>query len=333
VPRLNYTVDQLKEKALDVRRDVVTALVEHPVARVGSALAGADLLTTLLFYEVNFKLDDPDWVERDMWHVSSQALTPALHAAMAEVGFFPTSDLASIGSPDHHLEGFPSSRTPGVEVSGGPPGAGLSVALGMALASRLDGNPRRIYCVMDDSEIQSGQLWEAAMAAAQFELGNLVLVIDLDGHQADGEIEEIIGLVPLAEKMRDFNWHVLEVDGNDVEELVDAFNRSRSLHGAPAVILSCTVHGHGVALFEESDEAEAAEESEGAGEAEAEEAAEEEAGEPAAAPGTSEPSAGVGDRLTSELAGRALAELGTTLDDWRHRLEPGEARARQAKKR
>lgn len=326
MPRLNYTVDQLREKALDVRRDIVAALIEHPAARVGSALAGADLMTTLLFYEVNFRLEDPEWEERDMWQVSSQALTPALHAAMAEVGFFPAGDLLSIGSPDHHLEGFPSSETPGVEVAGGPPGAGLSVALGMALASRLDGNPRRIYCVMDDAEIQSGQVWEAAMAAAQFELSNLVLVIDLDGHQADGEIEEIVGLAPLAEKLRDFNWHVLEVDGNDVEELVDAFNRSRSLHGAPAVILSCTGHGHGVTLFEEAEEREESGES-----AAADERKEEPAGEPG---DTDEPPAlSRGARLTAEMAQRALAELGTTLDDWRQRLEPGEARGRQAKRR
>jgi transketolase len=253
VPRLNYAVDQLEAKATDVRRDIVTALAGPVVFPAGSSLAAADLLTTLFFYEINFKLDDLHWPERDIWHVSSRALTPALHAVMAEVGFFPLRDLLAIGEFDHHLEGYPSSRTPGIEVCGGVAGAGLSVGVGVALASRMDRNPRRVYCVMDDSEIQEGQVWEAAMAAAQFELDNLLLIIDLDGKQADGDIEEIIGLAPLVEKLRTFNWHVLEVDGNNLEQLVEAFNRSRSRRGAPSAILSCTARGHGVSMLEETD--------------------------------------------------------------------------------
>lgn len=253
MPRLNYSPGQIEEKALDVRRNVITALALHPIMAPGPSLAGADLLATLFFYEINFKLDDLHWSERDIWHVSSRALTPALHAVMAEVGYFSGRDLLHLGAAGHHLAGIPSARTPGVEVSAGTPGAGLSVALGVALASHLDKNPRRVYCVMDDSEIQSGQVWEAAMAAAQFELDNLVLAVDLDGRQADGDIEEVIGLAPLAEKLRDFNWHVLEVDGNDVTQLVDAFNRSRSLRRAPTAILSCTTPGRGVSRFEEGE--------------------------------------------------------------------------------
>lgn len=254
MPRLNYTISQLEEKARDVRRNIVTAIGLHAVTPPGSALAGADLLTVLFFYEINFKLGDLRWPERDIWHVSSRALAPALHAVMAEVGFFPTRDLLAMGAVDHHLEGDPSGRTRGIEVSGGVPGGGLSVAVGAALSSKMDKNPRRIYCVMDDSEIQEGQFWEAAMAAAQFELDNLVLVVDLDGKQADGEIEEIMGLAPLTEKLRAFNWHVLEVDGNNLEKLVEAFNRTRGLRGAPSAILSCTTRGHGVSMLEESDE-------------------------------------------------------------------------------
>jgi transketolase len=253
VPRLNLSPSQLEEKALDVRRNLVTALALHPIMSPGPSLAGADLLTTLFFYEINFRLDDLLWPERDIWHVSSRVLTPALHAVMAEVGYFPGRDLLQLGAAGHHLGGLPSSRTPGVEISAGTPGSGLSVAVGVALASHLDKSPRRVYCVMDDSEIQSGQVWEAAMAAAQFELDNLVLAVDLDGRQADGDIEEIVGLAPLAEKLRDSNWHVLEVDGNDTTQLVDAFNRSRSLHRAPTAILSCTTPGRGVGRFEESD--------------------------------------------------------------------------------
>lgn len=253
MPRLNYTVSQLEAKAIDVRRDVIVALARRSLPGAGSALAGADLLTALFFYEINFKLDDLRWAERDVWHLSSRALAPVLHAVMAEVGFFPARDLLLTGAVDHHLEGYASNRTPGVEVCGGVPGGGLSVSVGMALASRMERNPRRVYCVMDDSEVQEGQLWEAAMAAAHLELDNLVLAIDLDGKQEDGDTEEIVGLAPLAEKLRSFNWHVLETDGNSAEKLVEAFNRSRSLRGAPAVILSCTTRGHGVGMLEESD--------------------------------------------------------------------------------
>jgi transketolase len=254
LPRLNYSLEQLATKAAEVRRDVVTALAEHPIAPAGPALAAADLLTTLFFYEINFMPEDRDWAGRDLWHVPSRALSPALAAAMAEAGFFPLKDLLKMGTLDHALEGVLSSRTPGIAVSGGVEGAGLSVAVGMALASRLDQNPRRVYCLIDDSEVQIGQIWEATMAASQFELDNLVLVIDLDGKQADGEIEEIMGLAPLAEKFRDFNWHVIEVEGNELSQLVNAFNRSRSLRKAPTVILSCTTSGCGVDEFEEADE-------------------------------------------------------------------------------
>jgi transketolase len=254
LPRLNYSLEQLATKAAEVRRDVVTALAEHPIAPAGPSLAGADLLTTLFFFEINFMPEDREWSGRDLWHAPSRALSPALAAAMAEAGFFPLRDLLKMGTLDHPLEGFLSSRTPGIPVSGGVEGAGLSVAVGMALASRLDHNPRRVYCLIDDSEVQIGQIWEATMAAAQFELDNLVLVIDLDGKQQDGEIEEIIGVAPLAEKFRDFNWHVLEVEGNELSQLVDAFNRTRSLRKAPTVILSCTTRGHGVDAFEEGDD-------------------------------------------------------------------------------
>jgi transketolase len=254
LPRLNYSLEQLATKATEVRRDVVTALGEHPVTPAGPALAGADLLTTLFFYEINFAPEDRDWPGRDFWHVSSRALTPALAAAMAEAGFFPLRDLLKLGTVDHPLEGALSNRTPGIAVSAGVDGAGLSVAVGMAVASRLDHNPRRIYCLIDDAEVQIGQVWEAAMSAAQFELDNLVLVIDMDGKQADGDIEEIMGLAPLAEMFRAFNWHVLEVDGNDLSRLVDAFNRSRSKKKAPTAILSCTTRGRGVETLEETDD-------------------------------------------------------------------------------
>lgn len=253
MPRINYTVEQLREKAADVRRDVVVMHAGGGWGGVGSSLAAADLLTTLFFYEFNFDLNDPTWADRDLWHVSSRAIGSGLYATMGEVGFFPLGDLTRFGTAESHVRSFPSSTTPGIDVTAGVPGAGLSVAIGMALGSRLDDVHRRVYCIMDDSEVQDGTFWESAMAAAHLEMDNLVLVVEYDGKQAGGDIEEVLGFAPLTEKLRSFNWHTIEIDGNDLDAVVGAFNKSRSLKGAPVAILSCTTLGKGVSFMEDDD--------------------------------------------------------------------------------
>ncbi len=283
MPRINYTVEQLRDKAVDVRRNVVTMGATGGWGGIGSSLAAADLMTTLFFYEVNFNPDDLEWPERDLWHVSSKGLTAALYATMAEVGYFPKADLLAVDQPDNHIEGFPSARTPGIELSGGVQGAGLSGAVGMGLATRMHEVHRRVYCVVDDSEVQDGQFWEAALAAAQFELEQLVLVVDYDDKQADGDVEDVMALAPLNDKLRSFNWHTLEIDGNDMEAVVGGLDRSRSNKGAPTAILNCSMLGKGVSFMESEDPWYA--------------------GIP-----------------TEEQAVEALSELGTTLEEWRKRL-------------
>ena len=283
MPRINYTVEQLREKAIDVRRDIIAMHATGHWGGPGSSLAAADLLTTLFFYELNFDKDNPDWPERDVWHVSSRALSSALYAAMGEVGLCPQSDLLRVADAGHYMQSFPSAATPGIQVSAGVPGAGLAVSIGMALGSRIDQVHRRVYSVMDDSELQQGVFWESAIAAAHHELANLVLVVDYDGKQDGGDIEEIMGFAPLTEKLRSFNWHTIEVDGNDLDEVVGAFNKSRSLKGAPTAILSCTMLGKGVSFMEDDEQW----------------------------------CTGLPDE---EQTVAALSELGTTLDDWTKRL-------------
>jgi transketolase len=286
VPRINYTVEQLREKAVDLRRDIIAMHATGRWGAVGSPLAAADLMATLFFYEVNFDRDDPAWPERDIWHVSSASLSTALYAAMAEVGLLATGDLLrgdDVESLAHHLQPFPSSGTPRVEATGGVPGAGLSVSIGMAMASRLDGAHRRVYCVMDDSEVQNGLFWEGAIAAAHHELHELVLVIDYDGKQAGGDVEEVLGYAPLTEKLRSFNWHTIEIDGNDLDAVVGAFDRSRTLKGAPVAILSCTALGKGVSFMEDDEQWCLA-------------------------------------HPDAEQAAAAMTELGTTMEEWSKRL-------------
>ena len=252
VSRINYTVEQLRDKATVVRRNIMSMCAGGEWGGCGTALAGADLLTTLFFYEINLDLENPSWAERDIWHSSSRPLAPALYAAMAEVGFFPRADLLKLGEFGHYMQAFPSASTPGIEVSG-IQGSGLSTCVGVGLASRIDDSHRRVYCIMDDSEVHCGQFWEAALAAAHHELDNLVLIIDYDGKQQDGDIEEVMAIAPLTEKLRSFNWHTIEVDGNDVQQIVEAFDRSRSLRGAPVTIFSCTTVGHGISFMEDDD--------------------------------------------------------------------------------
>jgi transketolase len=283
VPRINFTVEQLREKAIDVRRNVVAMHAGGQLGGPGASLAAADLMTTLFFYEINFDRDNPDWEDRDIWHVSSQPLAAAMYSAMAEVGYFPFADLLRIGDLDMPVRSYPSATARGVEVSGGVPGAGLSVAIGMALGSHLDQQHRRVYCIMDDSEVQEGVFWEAAIAAAHHELDGLVLVIDYDGKQQGGDIEEVMGFAPLTEKLRSFNWHTIEIDGNDLDAIVEAFDKSRSLRGAPTAILNCTLHGKGVSFMEDDEQWHDAAPSE-------------------------------------EQVREALTELGTSYDDWMKRL-------------
>ena len=252
MPRLNFTADQLRERATFVRRDILALLARAQSGHSGGPLSSADFGTVLFFHEMNVdpeRLDDPT---RDLWHFSIGHVTPVIYSLMAERGYFPLADLLGFRQFHGHLQGHPSKHdTPGIEVSSGSLGQGLSVACGMAYGSRFDKNPRRVYCVMGDGEQQEGQIWEAAMFAGHYKLDHLVGLIDYNRKQIDGDVEDVMGVAPLADKWRSFQWHVIETDGHDIDAILAAFDEARSTKGKPSVILAHTVMGKGVSYMED----------------------------------------------------------------------------------
>ena len=248
--RLGWSVPELRAMSLRLRRDILTLLIDAGSGHSGGPLSCADFGAVLFFHELNLDPKNPAWPERDFWHFSIGHVTPIIYSLMAERGYFPLADLMKFRKFDGHLQGHPSHQdTPGIEVSSGSLGQGLSVCNGVALASRMDGHPRRIYCVMGDGEQQEGQVWEAVMSAAHYRLDNLCAVIDYNRKQIDGDVEKIMGIAPLADKYRAFNWHVIEVNGHDHAAILEGFAAARAHGGRPSVILAHTVMGQGVSYM------------------------------------------------------------------------------------
>jgi transketolase len=248
--RLLWSVEQLEAKALDVRRDIITLLCKSQTGHSGGPLSCSDFGTALFFHELNVDPPHPKWPDRDLWHFSIGHVTPVIYSLMAERGYFPLRDLMQFRSFAGHAQGHPSRHdTPGIEVSAGSLGQGLSVCCGFAKGSRIDGHPRRVYCVMGDGEQQEGQIWEAAMFAAHYQLDNLCGILDYNRKQIDGDVEDVMGIKPLADKWRSFNWHVIECQGHDMTDILRAFAEARATRGKPSLILAHTVMGQGVSLM------------------------------------------------------------------------------------
>ena len=248
--RLLWDAGRLKAKALEIRRDIITLLAKSQTGHSGGPLSCADFGTALFFHELNIDPKQPAWADRDFWHFSIGHVTPVIYSLMAERGYFPLRDLMKFRAFDGHAQGHPSAHdTPGIEVSAGSLGQGLSVCCGVAMAARIDRHARRIYCVMGDGEQQEGQIWEAAMFAGHYRLENLCAFIDYNRKQIDGDVEDIMGVAPLADKWRAFEWNVLECDGHDMPAILDALRRAREHRGQPTVILAHTVMGQGVSYM------------------------------------------------------------------------------------
>ena len=248
--RLQWPVERLVAKALDIRRDIITLLSKSQTGHSGGPLSSTDFGTALFFHELNVDPANPKWPERDFWHFSIGHVSPVIYSLMAERGYFPLKDLMKFRAFDGHAQGHPSAHdTAGIEVSAGSLGQGLSVCCGVAMASRLDRNPRRIYCVMGDGEQQEGQIWEASMFAAHYELDNLCGIVDYNRKQIDGDVEDTMGIKPLADKWRAFNWNVIECNGHDMPDILRAFAAARVHRGRPSVILANTVMGQGVSYM------------------------------------------------------------------------------------
>lgn len=240
----------VREKARSMRLDIVEMIAEAGSGHPGGSLSSADIVATLYFGGV-LKHDPtrPDWPERDRFVLSKGHAAPVLYAALAEAGYFGRDHLQTLRKLGSILQGHPDSKkTPGVEVSTGSLGQGLSIANGIALALRQTG--QRVFCLLGDGELQEGQVWEAAMFAAHHGLDNLIAIVDHNGLQIDGACADVMGLGEVAAKFTAFGWHVIECDGHDVEALADAFGRAAAVEGSPAVLVCRTVKGKGVSYME-----------------------------------------------------------------------------------
>jgi transketolase len=241
----------LQEKARRLRVDIVNTLHRSKSGHTGGSLSVIDLLTVLYFHTMRHDPANPGWPDRDRLVLSKGHAAPAQYVALADAGYFPREDLSMLRRLGSHLQGHPDSKgTPGVEVCTGSLGQGLSMANGMALALRLDGKPSRVYAVLGDGELQEGQVWEAAMAAAHYGLDNLCILVDANGLQIDGDVTAVMNVEPIGDKFRAFGHHVLEIDGHDIEAIASALEAAQQVKERPTTIIARTVKGKGVHFFE-----------------------------------------------------------------------------------
>ncbi|MEZ4601588.1 MAG: transketolase [Syntrophotaleaceae bacterium] len=244
-------IRELEETARHLRVEVLKMLHTSQSGHTGGSLSAIDVMTVLFFQRMRHDPSNPHWEDRDRFILSKGHAAPALYACLANCDYFPTEDLKTLRRLGSHLQGHPDmNKTPGVEVCTGSLGQGLSQAVGLSLANRLAGRASRVYTLLGDGEMQEGQVWEAAMSAAHFKLGNLCAIIDQNGLQIDGETEKVMNVGPLGPKFLAFNWHVLEVDGHDIRAILLALNEAEQVVDRPTMIIARTVKGKGVPFFE-----------------------------------------------------------------------------------
>ena len=243
---------ELQKIANEVRKDIVTAVHAAKAGHPGGSLSAADLFTYLYFEELNIDPKDPKKADRDRFVLSKGHTAPGLYSVLAERGYFPKEDLKTLRHLGSYLQGHPDMKhIPGVDMSSGSLGQGISAAVGMALSAKLSGDSYRVYTLLGDGEIQEGQVWEAAMFAGARKLDNLVVIVDNNGLQIDGRIEDVCSPYPIDKKFEAFNFHVINVaDGNDMEQLKRAFDEAKSVKGMPVAIVMKTVKGKGVSFME-----------------------------------------------------------------------------------
>lgn len=246
------TDQELARTANEVRRGIVTGVHAAKSGHPGGSLGAADIMTYLYFEEMDVDPANPSRPERDRFVLSKGHCAPALYAVLAERGFFPKEELETLRHIGSRLQGHPNMNdTPGVDMSTGSLGQGISAAVGMALAAKHWGDSYRVYTLLGDGECEEGQVWEAAMFAGNHDLDNLVAIVDHNGLQIDGSIDEVNSAMPLADKFRAFRWHVIELaDGNDMAQIAAAFAEARKVSGSPVAIIAETVKGKGVSFME-----------------------------------------------------------------------------------
>ncbi|WP_103895599.1 transketolase [Caloramator fervidus] len=244
-------IQKLKEIALTLRKDIIKMLTESGSGHPGGSLSAVEILTALYFSEMRIDPNNPRWEDRDRFVLCKGHAAPVLYAALAERGFFDKKHLSTLRKLGSILQGHPNMNdTPGVDMSTGSLGQGLSVANGMALAGKLDNKDYRVYALLGDGEIEEGQVWEAAMTAAHYKLDNLTAFLDHNGLQIDGPVSEVMNVEPVDEKFKAFGWHVIVIDGHDFEQIFKAIDEAKATKGKPTIIIANTIKGKGVSFME-----------------------------------------------------------------------------------
>lgn len=241
----------LKKTANEIRKGIVTAVHSAKSGHPGGSLSAADILTYLYFEEMNIDPKDPKKADRDRFVLSKGHIAPGLYSTLANRGFFPVEDLPTLRHTGSYLQGHPDMKhIPGVDMSSGSLGQGISAAVGMALSAKLDNASYRVYTILGDGELQEGQVWEASMFAGAKKLDNLVVIVDNNGLQIDGRIEDVCSPYPIADKFKAFNFNVIEIDAHDFEQIGSAFNKAKETKGMPTAIIAKSTKGKGVSFME-----------------------------------------------------------------------------------
>ena len=247
------SVQELQKISKKIRVHILNMLSKAGSGHPGGSLSATDLLTALFFCKMNHDSSVPDWVDRDRFVLSKGHACPALYAVLAESGYFDIKELDGLRKFGSILQGHPDmKRVPGIDISSGSLGQGLSVAVGMALSAKVDKKEFRVYAMLGDGEIQEGQIWEAAMAAGHYKTDNLCAILDNNGYQIDGAVSEIMSPNPIPDKWKAFGWHVIAVDGHNMEAILEAYDTAKTLKGKPTIIIAKTIKGKGVSFMEEA---------------------------------------------------------------------------------
>jgi len=245
------SITEMEAIAKRLRRHIITMTGKAGSGHPGGSLSAVEIVTSLYFKLLQHKPQDPQWSDRDRFILSKGHAAPLLYATLAECGYFPVDELTTLRQLDSRLQGHTDRTvTPGVEMSAGALGQGLSFAIGVALAGRLNLQNYGVYVLLGDGECDEGQVWEAAMAAAHFKVDNLVAIVDNNGQQIDGWNRDVMNLDPFNKKWQAFGWHVIEVNGHDLTQLIDAFDQAKQIKGQPTVIIAHTIKGKGVSFME-----------------------------------------------------------------------------------
>lgn len=244
-------IKELQEKAKKVRKGIIEAVYSNKSGHPGGSLSIADIMTVMYFNQMNIDEENPKWEDRDRLVLSKGHCSPALYSCLANRGFFEVDKLKEFRSINSNLQGHPDmNKVSGVDMTSGSLGQGLSLANGMAIAGKLDNKSYRVYCILGDGEIEEGQIWEAAMASNKYKLDNLCVIVDNNNLQIDGKIEEVMSSYPIDEKFKSFGFQVINIDGHDIQEIIDAFDVAKNIKDKPTCIIAKTIKGKGVSFME-----------------------------------------------------------------------------------